>query len=134
MPTIRFEGASDDLIEVAGPCFYEGKIHPEGEEWSVRVSHDLAAKIVLCDQEGAVQMRVFALYADGGCWTFAVGLSEEGKALPDWPVRIGQGRLNEYTLALEVDVPEGVHAILLVDWEEREAQRRRIAESYASDI
>ncbi len=122
MPTIHFEGASDDLVEVAGPCFYNGKVWPEGEEWGAWADHDLAKKIVLVDEHNNVRMRVYALYTDVACWTFAPGMVEEDQPLPDWPIRIVSGSLHGYGLALEVDVPEGVYAMTREDYDERNDQ------------
>lgn len=133
MPTIHFEGASDDIVTVAGPCYYKGKVHTDGEEWSAYAEHLLAKRIVLVDGEGVILLRVYAIY--DGCWTFAVGMVDEDVLLPDWPIRVLPGAENAaYSIALEIDVPDGVYAITVEDWEEREAQRRRLAESYGANI
>lgn len=122
--TIAFEGSSDDLIEVCGPCFYDGKVNETGEEWSAYSSQDeCVLTSVLTDGTSAL-MHVYALYTDAGCWTFAPGMTGEDTPLPEWPMRfLPSSRGTGYSLRFEVDVPDGVFAMTLDDWKERQAQR-----------
>jgi hypothetical protein len=99
---IRFYGSSDDNV-----CFSitdpKGKV--THDEWGCYQSGDdkeihLVARVTTIG--GSKGCLVRAIY--DGCWSFAVGMLEEGRTLPVWQFRLGQE--HEYSVALEIDAGE----------------------------
>ena len=95
MQTVTFYGASDDLIEIDGINGAD-EFYSDGDEKTYQGVFNVGG-----------QLRVFALYLPHGVWSFAVAQVDDGVPLPDWPIRIIQ-HPNEYSIALEIDVPDGV--------------------------
>lgn len=102
MSTIRFYGASDDLVEIDGAMHEEFNVYerpfighlvrPSGEKLTVVASYGF------CEQLGST-------------WLVAPILHNDGDVLPDWNVRFEQQ--SEYSLAMLVDAPDDT--ILIVD-------------------
>lgn len=93
--TVKFYGASDDLIEVEGcdgadefNSYERGPVMWHGELF-----------------DGTDTLRVHAIW--DGCWSFAVGQCDESLPLPNWPIRISQHRSLPYSTLLEIDAPAG---------------------------
>ncbi len=97
--TVKFSGASDDLIEVEG-C--EGADEFNSYERGRAVWHGELF-------DGTDMMRIHAIY--DGCWSFAVGQCDESEPLPNWPVRIGQHDDPGYSTLLEIDAPVGTRLV-----------------------
>jgi hypothetical protein len=93
MQTLKMYGASDDLIECEG-------VHGT-EEFNVCAETGQAHATFLLGNA----LRIHAIY--DGCWCFAVGLIDEDIPLPDWPIRILNSTKCSYSVALEIDVPDG---------------------------
>jgi len=123
MSEITFYGSSDDLVEVRGPVWREGKLYPDGEEFDVGTagignSASIRAEFLLMDSEHKVaNMLIYAIY--DGCWSFAVSIAEEERPIPPWPVALSNE--HSYSVALAVTVPDGVFAILKEDASEEMA-------------
>lgn len=94
MQTAIFYGASDDLIEIEGVKGAD-EFGPSTDRQPYMASFNLSGK-----------MRVHVIY--DGCWSFAIGLVNEGIPLPDWPVRITQHDDPFYSMHLEIDVPDDI--------------------------
>lgn len=93
--TVRFYGASDDLVEIEG---IEG-----ADEFNVGDGRIWQAGFVI--ESRPFKMLVSALYGPGGVWSFAPGMVDDGDPLPPWPMRIGQCQDPLYSTTLEIDVP-----------------------------
>jgi hypothetical protein len=100
---ITIYGSSDDLIEVEG-C--EG-----ADEFNSYEQGLLMWRGDLVAPDGS-QMRVHAVL--DGCWSFAVGMVDEGAPLPRWPLTIDQGGAEHsrpgyptYSTVVLIDAPEG---------------------------
>lgn len=110
MPTITVHGASDDLIEVGGPCWYNGIVWADGNELSANGwDKMLAATLYVVDDSGNPQAVVRSIY--DGTWSFAIGMVDEDRAWPDFPVRVVKSDVCPYSMALEIEVPEGHYLI-----------------------
>jgi hypothetical protein len=99
-PTVEvvFYGASDDNIEIEGPI--EG-----ADEYGAWMSRDHrgcgVVGIFLLEGYGGA-CHINAIY--DGCWSFAVGQTEENTPLPPWPVSLSA---EGYTTKLTLTVPVG---------------------------
>lgn len=93
MTTIRINGASDDLVEVAGCKGADEFTYPSQGPWR----GDLIAP------DGG-QLRLHVFLSDG-CWQVAVGQVDENVALPDWPLSFRQE--SSYAVELAVEAPDG---------------------------
>lgn len=95
MKTLSVYGSSDDLIEMEG---IEGadEFNPKG----FRDSDDIMASFDVVS--GVDGLRIYAIY--DGCWSFAVGQTNDSYPLPDWPIRITNE--HDYSVRLEIDCPD----------------------------
>lgn len=93
MKTVKFYGASDDLVEVEG-------IPGADEFWCDTTCAPFAYATFVVGGK----VRVRAIY--DGCWSFAVGQVDEDLELPAWPIRITQHADPSYSVLLEIDVPD----------------------------
>jgi hypothetical protein len=95
MRNLAFYGASDDLFEIEG----SGK----GEPDEVGCFNSTAtAQILTLDGDG---LHVVAKYAPSevACWMIGLMQLDEGKPLPDWPMR---WKAEGYSVRLEIDAPD----------------------------
>lgn len=53
-------------------------------------------------EAGTDGLRVYALY--DGCWSFAIGQTDEPYPLPAWPIRITNE--HDYSVRVEIDCPD----------------------------
>ena len=103
MKTVKFYGSSDDLIEVEGIA--------GADEFNAMNDGPVMATFVISAvyaQFGILPLlRVYAIY--DGCWTFAAGLfneHDEHQPCPTWPIRTSKSDENEYSMCLQIDVPD----------------------------
>jgi len=92
MKAIKFYGSSDDLIEVEGEidgCDEYGQFGEKLKDYFTVQSESGAAKI-------------YPIY--DGCWSFAIGQTDESIPLPEWDIRVGNE--HDYSTYLMLDVPD----------------------------
>lgn len=99
MKTVKFYGASDDLVEIEGikgeDEFY---FHPTCEsEKGIGLSQAFLVG------SGAGGLKVYAIY--DGCWHFSIGPIDEDIEMPQWPIRYSLYE-SGYSVLLEIDVPD----------------------------
>jgi hypothetical protein len=100
MPTLRFEGRSDDTF---------------GEYAVTKEDQDNAASgmpILYRVEADGLALIVSGQYAPEGTGGWLIGVAsvddpDDDVPLPPWPIRIGPGVEQPYTPALYIDVPEG---------------------------
>lgn len=99
MKTIGFEGASDDLIEIDGDDRYD--------ELSYLTSGpDTPWTAVVTDEATNEALTVMVWYGNEGTWFVGLGILDEEEDFPDWPSRIFRSPHTQYSLRLELDVPD----------------------------
>lgn len=95
MRTLRFSGASDDLVHVdGGPKKYD------------EINTYSAVNFVV---GGALMVKVY--YDENGTWGVGLSQWEEGTPIPDWPMRFTQHPDIDYSILFEVDVPDDVSVV-----------------------
>lgn len=97
---ITIYGVSDDLVEVQG-CegadeFYVASV----DDGTVCWHGDLVAP------GGTQQMRARAIF-DDGCWSIALGQTDDGVQFPDWGTGAQQASGVDYSAAVVIDAPKG---------------------------
>jgi hypothetical protein len=101
MPTLRFEGYSDDTFGEYAVTNEDYDNAASGKPIRFRVEADGLALIV---------SGQYAPKGTGG-WLIGVASIDEPNGddipLPPWPIRIGPGTDRPYTPALYIDVPDG---------------------------
>jgi hypothetical protein len=50
-------------------------------------------------------------YGDNGTWGVGLAQWEEGQKIPDWPMRFKNADWNDYSIVLEIDVPDEVSVV-----------------------
>ena len=105
MRTIAIYGHSDDLVEIDGTDRGAGEtdeitapFSAEGGDGPVLVEfrHPQNGSMIVCAH--------YAPDASRPCWMIGLMQTGEDIPLPDWPMRWSSG---EYTVRLEIDVPDG---------------------------
>ncbi len=114
MIAIKFSGASDDLVEVDGPCWASGRGVINGEEFNAIREKDREFYITNCD--GETYCKVWAIY--DGCWCFAVNMVEEGHENFNPEIKITNSELNDYSTCLEIKIPEDLFVVQYRDLDE----------------
>ena len=113
MPRITFHGASDDLIEILGPCEDEPcpGLTNRGEYGRLDGKWDdgRPAEFVIVDEASVVQARVQTIYGRNGTWSFACGMAEEDQNPLEHITVSHEAR--GYTMLLHLDVPDGWRAL-----------------------
>lgn len=112
MQTAVFEGHSDDHVTVQG-------VKAVDDQWDCYMGYNPAITgcCVLRSQNGTGgAMRVWCIW--DGCWSFAPCQIASDVDLPPWPIRVKHEQ-GEYTVTLEIDVPDDVVAT----WEDVKRKR-----------
>jgi len=120
MVAIRVYGASDDLVEVIGPCYeWDGKTQGysrqcEQGEYGAWSAEDVPTAFRLVDAEREPLAIVYALYAQCGTWAFALGQLDEEHPLPGTiKATIEQSEHCEYSAELVIEAPDGTRFDML---------------------
>jgi hypothetical protein len=100
---ITINGASDDLVEVAG-C--EGADEFSSDDWT--------GYLIAPDD---TQMCVHCRCEDTGCWSVGISQTNEESPIPGWPVTITQApAMNPdnpgYSALLTIDAPDGTQLVI----------------------
>ena len=104
MKKLQMFGSSDDLLECDGL--------PGCDEFNVIKDGPYIASLqVHSPTQGT--LRIHAIY--DGCWSFAVGQSDEDDIYPNWPIKYSLAKkYNGYSMLLEIEcaddaklIPEG---------------------------
>ena len=91
--TIIFSGHSDDIVMVTG---YSSEHPYRQEEFSI-------GPFTLKNTDGT-GVTITPIY--NGCWSFAIGLLDEDKILPQW-INTARYLADGYVCELIIDVPSG---------------------------
>lgn len=93
--TLKFYGASDDLLEIDGT---------RGEEPDEIGAYDGPRTVKVYDRFGNC-LLVTALYspASNGCWMIGISQADEDQPLPTWPMTWAA---TGYTTTLTIEVPD----------------------------
>ncbi len=93
MKKLQVFGSSDDLIEFSGL--------PGCDEFNIYKAGPYIACFQVCSKtEGSLYIHV--IY--DGCWSFAVGQSDEDDTYPDWPIKNSLAKeYNGYSMLLEIE-------------------------------
>ena len=111
---IRVYGSSDDLIEFENVIFaidetLDRNDYPDDSDLNMMgpnndaeycVIHKNPLDFVIGD---AMILTAFYRIDDRGTWDFGIGLLEENKPLPDWPITISTAPDNAYSIQVEID-------------------------------
>ena len=110
MTTLKFWGASDDLIEVEG-CTYAID-HTLNEDEQVNGPNNTAEFTVYNDAIFMVtagragQIFVTATYSNLGLWIFsAYQINEDNPYPDDWVTTLAQSATSSYSMELSIDIP-----------------------------
>jgi len=109
MQTIKFYGASDDLVEVEGRAQDTGgMIRTIGEysAWDNNAALGILAKFaIMVPDEDVPIAYVYAIY--DGMWSFALAMADEDQA--QYPTaRVVRSSEVGYSMELLIEMPEGI--------------------------
>lgn len=93
----RFQGASDDLIEVDGP---------DGTEEYNEASGVWRAQLVAPDGKALDVVARYGDNAEGDCWVLGVSPGSDGEGVPAWRYNFLPGDCS-YSPCLVIEAPEG---------------------------
>jgi hypothetical protein len=97
--TVKFYGASDDLIEASG-------IDGADEFSPTSFREDGADRGSFLIEAAPFSMLVHGFYGPGAVWSFAPAMVDDGVPLPPWPIRITSSSDCPYSTELQIDVPD----------------------------
>lgn len=111
MAQVKFYGYSDDLVEIEAdaPMDINGREGVKNEEFNIFVDEVRDGIILRVSTPEYEDALVYARYENNGCWSFALGLFDEGTGLPQsWNPRITFDEdVCNYSAILLLDLPEG---------------------------
>ena len=113
MNTIRIYGASDDLVEFEGTFGEAMDKDEDGNNIDVSGPGYKGAEFNVYDSPAVFIVGeliiVEAMY--DGTWSFTIRMKNEG-TFPDWPIRFGVCGERDYSLEVQIDVPDEALAMV----------------------
>ena len=100
MKRLKFEGCSDDTFGEYGVT------HQDVDNCA---SMEPIQCIVDCGENG--RLMAIGQYSkascNNGCWMIGVSKVDECDNFPDWEMHLGQSEETEYSMLLQIDLPDG---------------------------
>jgi hypothetical protein len=96
MATLLVHGHSDDLVALHGIQGADEYTANSGDTWTG-----------LLEAPNGETALLYVDYRKNGTWTVSLGLWDEDYTLPAWPMKLGSGDFNGYTVDAELTVPDG---------------------------
>ena len=108
MPTVKFWGASDDLVEIEG-CTSARDFTTTSEQDENVVGLQNSAEFNIPGKATFIvngQVIVKAEYTNIGVWAFTAYTSLEDTPYPDWTTTIHQSKQCDYSMELSIEIPD----------------------------